>query len=78
MAAISPTGNIQMLGALTDADVASITDELTHRDPGTILAVADSEKELEDLARTIRLGHQERERRAARRKQQKASRRANR
>jgi len=76
MAAISyTTGSVTMLGPLDLSAVAQVSSEL---EPGTVLAVADTEDELRDLARRVALGARELERRDARRKQQKASRRANR
>lgn len=75
MAAISPQGNIQMFGQITDREAAEIRRTLNA---GTVLATADTEQELIDMARRVKLGAQELERRAARRKQQKASRQRNR
>lgn len=76
MAAISPQGNIMMLGSFTTTvDVDKARAEL---DAGNVLALADSEAELRELAHRVKLGAKELERRNARRKQQKASRKLNR
>lgn len=79
MAAISHTGQIQMIGTFKSAlELDELRQRAAVEAPDTYFAVADTEQELRDLARKIELGDKELARRAARRKQQKASRRANR
>lgn len=77
---ISSTGNYSMLNPDSVGYEPYLVDQALRMgsSPEDVAVVYGTEERIRQMAADVRLGHAERERRAARRRQQKASRRKNR